>query len=77
MSVRREDNDGRWWKSLFRHGQRPALAQESPCQDHTIHKETACSVIKKKMFYINENKTMNKEYQSLPFLRSTLKALMK
>jgi hypothetical protein len=42
-----------------------------------FHKETACSVIKKKMFYINENKTMNKAYQSLPFLRSTLKALMK
>jgi hypothetical protein len=36
-----------------------------------IHKGTACSV--KKMFYINWNIKMNKAYQSLPFLRRTLK----
>ena len=38
MSVRREDKDGaeRWWKSLFCHGQKPALAQGSPCEAHTI-----------------------------------------
>jgi hypothetical protein len=63
--IRMEQNVG--------HGQRPALAQEYPCQDHTIPQRN-CVLCKKKMFYINENIKMNKAYQSLPFLRSTLKS---
>jgi hypothetical protein len=38
-----------------------------------FNKETACSVKKKKMFFINANIKMNKAYKSLPFLRSTMK----
>jgi hypothetical protein len=51
MSVRREDKDGEecCGKSFFRHGQRSALAKESPC-----------SV--KANFYIIENITMNKAF---------------
>jgi hypothetical protein len=41
-----------------------------------FHKETACSVKKKKCFTpMKINIKMNKAYQSLPFLRSTLKCL--
>jgi hypothetical protein len=65
MIVRVEDKDGaeRWWKSLFCHGQNPALTQ--------VRGDLACSV--KTMCYINENIKISKAYQSLPFLRSTLK----
>jgi hypothetical protein len=79
MSVRREDKDGeeRWWKSLFRHGQRSALAQESPCQDHTI--PINCVLCKKKMFHINDNIKMNKAikaYQIFTFSKKHTEMFM-
>jgi hypothetical protein len=71
MSVRREDKDGEecWWKPLIRHGQGQHWHKNLRARTTRFHKETACSVKKKKMFYINENIKMKEKYQSLPFLR--------
>jgi hypothetical protein len=49
MSVSREDKDGaeRWWKSLFCHGQKPALAQASRISlpgPHNSNKKTALNI---------------------------------
>jgi hypothetical protein len=67
MSLRLEDKDGaeRWsWTKA-------SVGSRISARTTRFHKETACSV--KKKFYINDNIKMNKAYQSLPFLRSTLK----
>ena len=68
--IRMEQNVG--------HGQKPALAQEYPCQDHTIPQRN-CVLCKKKMFYINENIKMNKAikaYQIFTFSKKHTEMFM-
>jgi hypothetical protein len=76
MSVRREDKDREecWWKPLIRHGQGQHWPKNLRARTTRFHKETACSVKKKKMFYINENIKMNKAikaYQIFTFSKKT------